>query len=482
MARQLGTWLLTVLLSGITLKAQTQARLTGTVTDNTGAVIVGATVLARNVGTGIASSAVTNESGIYSISFLNPGQYELSCEFTGFKKFLRTGLALETGTTTTINVELQIGELAETVNVSEAAPLLESESGAVGQLIEGAAILNMPIESRRGGALIRMMGNISFNREDSAEVIPRFSMAGGRALNQMWQLDGSVSQNMALGVAQLSLNPPNEALQEFKAESNNYAAEFGRTGGGLILMTTRSGTNAYHGSAYEWLRNEKLNARTFFAPSKAPLRYNIFGAALGGPIKKNKTFFFFNYEGGRRRTGVTVTRNVPQPAEVNGDFSARTDTQVLDPVTRTGSTAATPFPGNIIPQNRMDPIGKAFAAFYPAPNVAGNNPARAPSNNFRANGSDKLTQDFYTTRIDHQLGQKDRLFGRFSWVTAPEFIAAVIPTEAADDRAGPRENRHANALVGWQRTLRPTLIHDFKYMYGNRLHINRGAATGSGLN
>jgi hypothetical protein len=476
-----------VLLFALTLTilcatAMGQARLTGTVTDSSGAVVVGAGVTVRNTATGLVDTVQTGGTGTYSIAFLNPGHYEISCELSGFKKFVRSGIVLETGTTTAIDITLDLGQITEVVSVSSSTPLLESESGALGQLIENKLILNMPIQSRRGAALVRLMGNISFNSEEGGQSIPRFSLAGGRSYNQLWQLDGAVAQNQASGSPQLSINPPNESLQEFKVMANNYPAEFGRTGSGLILMTTRSGSNDFHGSAYEWLRNDKLNARTFFSPGKAPLRYNIFGASLGGPIKRNKTFFFYNYEGGRRRTGVTVTRNVPHPAELNGDFSARTDIRVLDPATRVGTTAAQPFPGNVIPQSRIDPVGRAFAAFYPAPNQPGNNPARAPSNNFLANGSDSLRQDFHTARIDHQLSQKDRLFGRFTGLHGPEGVAAVFPVAAADDRAGIRENENRNYLVSWQRNLRPTLINEARYSFGTRKFINRGAGTGSGLN
>ena len=153
------------------------------------------------------------------------------------------------------------------------------------------------------------------------EQVPLFSMAGGRSQNQIWQLDGGNVQNTTLGVPQLQLNPPAESLQEFKAEASNYSAEFGRTGGGLIQMTTRSGGNQFHGAAYEFLRNQALDTRTFFAQSKAPLRYNIFGASFGGPIRRDRTFFFMNYEGARRRDGSTVANTiVPRPAEVQGRF------------------------------------------------------------------------------------------------------------------------------------------------------------------
>lgn len=476
------TFTLSLLLSVVPAWAQSQARVTGTVTDNSGGVVAGAIVSVRNVDTGVVTNATSNTTGTYSILFVNPGQYELSCEMAGFKKFVRPGLTLETGTTATVNVEMQLGAVTETINVQAQSVLLDTESGTLGQLIENKNIANMPVPSRRSASLVRLMGNVSFASEDGAEQVPKFSMAGGRSQNQMWHLDGGVTQNMAIGVAQLSLNPPNESLQEFKALSNSYAAEFGRTGGGVILMTTRSGTNEWHGSAYEWLRNDHLNSRTFFAASKAPLRYNIFGSSIGGPIRKNRTFFFANYEGTRRRTGVTVPRIVPNPGEIDGNFSARRDFVLLDPATRVGTTAAQPFAGNIIPANRIDPVGRAIAGLYPAPNQPGQDVTRAPANNYRANGSDQLTQDYFTGRVDHTLSDKDRIYGRISWVRSPEYVSAVYPEAAADDRAGPRFNRHKNYLGNWQRSIRPTLINELRFMYGNRMHINRGAGTGSGLN
>ena len=459
-----------------------QSRLTGTVKDSSGAVVPGAEVVARNVQTGQAASAQTNQSGVYSISFLNPGHYEVSCEQAGFKRFVRAGIVLETGTASTIDIALDVGQLSDVISVTASAPLLESESGALGQLVENQMILNMPIQSRRIGALVRLMGNVTFNSESGGQSIPVFAVARGRSYNQMWSIDGGVAQNQANGSPQLSLNPPNESLQEFKALANNYPSEYGRWGSGYIVMTTRAGTNEFHGAAYDWLRNDKLNARTFFAPDKAPLRYNIFGGSLGGPIRKNKTFFFFNYEGGRRRTGVTVVKTVPQPAEVNGDFSARKDIKVLDPATRVGTTAALPFAGNLIPANRIDPIGKAFAALYPAPNQPGNDPTKAPSNNYRANTSDTLTQDFYTARMDHQLGEKDRFFGRLTILHGPEGVAPSIPNAAADDRAYTRQNENRNFIVSWNHNLRPTLINEFRYMFYNRKYVNRGWGTGSGFN
>ena len=187
-----------------------------------------------------------------------------------------------------------------------------------------------------------------------------FAMAGGRGDNAMWTIDGGNAQNMLLGVATLSFDPPVEALEEFSVEIANYKAELGRSGGGYVQMTTKSGTNQFHGSAYEFLRNDALDARNFFAATKPVLRYNQFGASLGGPIKKDRTFFFANYEGIRNNRQSTILASVPTAAERQGDFSALA-TVVRDPAT------GIPFPNNIIPPGRLDPVGAAIAALYPRP-------------------------------------------------------------------------------------------------------------------
>jgi len=456
--------------------SQTQSQLTGTVTDHTGAVVVGAAVTARNTETGVQYKTASNQNGVYALPFLPPGSYELACELAGFKKFLRGGLVLETGSVATVNVSLELGQVTETVIVRASSPLIESESSSVGQLIERSNVANMPVESRRGASLVRLMGNVVYREEAQGEAIPRFTMAGGRPTNQMWQLDGAAVQNMTLGVPILGLNPPSESLQEFKAEANNYSAEFGRTGGGLILMTTRSGTNQFRGAAYEFLRNDKLDARSFFSPGKAPLRYNILGASFGGPIVRDKTFFFANYEGARRRDGLTFAdTTVPNPPEITGDFSARTDIKVLDPLSKAQ------FPNNVIPASRIDRIGQALARLYPAPNVAVN-PARAPANNYLKNVSDKLTQDFITARVDQSLGASNRVYGRLSLMQSATAAAPLYPNTFACMRSQTQDNKNLSVVGSWLRNIRPTLINDLRYTHGNRYNVVRASGTGSGKN
>jgi outer membrane receptor protein involved in Fe transport len=455
---------------------QTQSQLTGTITDHTGAVVVGASVTAQNSDTGVHYKAASNTNGVYLLPFLPPGRYELSCELSGFKKFVRSGLLLETGSTATVDVQLEVGQLTESVVVKATSPLIESETSSIGTLIERANVANMPVESRRSASLVKLMGNVVYREEAQGEAIPRFTMGGGRPTNQMWQLDGAVVQNMTLGVPILGLNPPSESLQEFKAEANNYSAEFGRTGGGLILMTTRSGTNEFHGAAYEFLRNDKTDARSFFSPGKAPLRYNIFGTSVGGPIRRDKTFFFFNYEGARRRDGLTFADSiVPRPAEVNGDFSARTDVKILDPLTKA------PFPNNTIPVNRLDPVGLALAKLYPAANVP-DNPTRAPANNYLKNVSDQLNQDFITARVDQSFGDSNRVSGRLSWVRSATLASPVFPDAFADFRAQTQDNKNLALVGAWVSNIRPTLINELRYTHGNRYNAVKAAGVGSGEN
>ncbi|MXY68947.1 MAG: carboxypeptidase regulatory-like domain-containing protein [Acidobacteriia bacterium] len=402
----LGVLAAALVLASIPLGAQTQTRLTGTVSDNTGSVIPGAQVTISNINTGITMVAETNTSGSYNFPFAAAGQYELVCEFEGFKTYSQSGIVLETGTVRGIDIQMEVGDVNETIEVEAAAPLLETESSTVGQFIERDTVFNMPLASRRSASLVRLLGNVTYRNEGGAEALPFFSMAGGRSRNQMWTLDGTVIQNMSLGIAQLGLNPPAESLQEFKAEQSNYSAEYGRAGGGFIVMTTRSGTNDFHGAVYEFFRNQAIDTRTFFAPGKAPLRYNIFGTSAGGPIAKNRTFYFFNYEGGRRRNGVTYSSDdVPHLPEIGGDFSNRAGLVLNDP---SGGV----FPDNIIPQSRIDSLGRQFASWYPAPNQPGDL-SKPPANNFVNNASNALTQDFYTGKVDHNLGINDRMYGRF---------------------------------------------------------------------
>ena len=461
---------------GVGPVAAQQSGLTGAVTDTTGAVIVAADVTLVNTDTGVEFAAQTNEAGAFNFTLLQPGTYELRCESIGFKTYRQSGLVMETGLTKTVTIQLEIGEITETIEVTGSAPLLETENTTVGQFIERTTVAQMPVGSRQAGQLIKLAGNVTFATSGGGLYdLPFFSMAGGRSRNQMWHLDGGVVQNMALGIAQLNLNPPVESLREFKVESNNYAAEFGRTGNGLIIMSTRSGTNSFHGALYHNFRNDKLDARTFFAPSIAPLRYNIFGGSLGGPIKEDKSFFFVNYEGQRRSDGLTIANtDVPHPDEVGGNYSARSNFELRDPL---GGV----FENNIIPASRIDPLGAAFASLYPAPNRP-SPVTSAPRDNYVKNVSNRGISDFLTVKVDHNFGPKDRISSRFSSVNAPAEPEPVYPNEFADFRASKQTRSNLVSTTTWNHNFTTTMVNEFRYTFGNRTFTTRGLGTGTGKN
>lgn len=454
------------------------AQITGSVTDSSGAVVPGAAVDVTNAGTGIRQNTTSNQEGYYTVPLLQPGTYKIAVQKSGFKTHTRAGLVLETGTTRTIDIQLEVGETTETVSVTAEAPLLESETSAMGQLIERANVINMPVESRRAASLVRLVGAVVYTGEEAGgQQVPIFSMAGGRSRSQMWQLDGTSVQNSGIGVAQLGLNPPSESLQEFKVEINNLSAEYGRTGGGFISMTTRSGANKYRGAVYEFVRNDAFDARTFFADRKPPLRYNIFGASIGGPIRRDKTFFFFNWEGVRRRDGLTFsTDEVPHPPEITGDFSNRRGLVLRDPV------SGAPFPGNRIPVSRIDPVAQALARLYPAPNRPGNDITLPPRDNYLANVSDSLTGNTYTLRIDHTFSVNDRVFGRYMASPNDQVRQPRFPNGFSDPRANRIRNDHDILTVGWVHTFSPSLINDLRYNWGNRFGYSRSFGQQSNKN
>lgn len=433
------------------------ARLTGTITDPTGASVASVRVVASNLASGVVTDATTNTAGIYVFSFLAPGRYDVAAEANGFKRYARTGLVLETGQVLTLDVRLEVGNISESVTVTGQSELLQSETSAVNTLIENKTIQNMPLASRRMGSLIRLLGNVTFESEASWEGIVNFSIAGGRARQQIWHLDGGNLQGVMLVTGIVSVAPPVEAMQEFRVEANGYPAEFGRSMGGFISMTTKSGTNQFHGTFYEFLRNNAFDARNFFAATEAPRRYNVFGATIGGPVRKDRTHFFFSYEGTRRRDGTTRFLNVPTEREIAGDFS-QSAAAVIDPTTRQ------PFASNIIPQSRLDPIGAQLARLWPAPNVPG---APSGNRNFRQNAVNRVTGDSYIARVDHVLTAKDRVYGRFLKFRSPVTPGRIYPNPAADT-VGDQLSDQYHLTGNWTRNLTNSIFNELRYNYNRR--------------
>ncbi len=455
MNAKVSTRLLTFLLAASGLLAQQTATLSGTVHDATGSVVAAVSVRLINEQTGEKFVGITQSSGVYTIPLVKPGSYELNAEADGFKQYKQTGLRLETGATARADLTLEIGALAESITVEAAAPLLNTDNSSVGSVVRNNTIANMPLVNRRAAQLARLNGFVVQNGNGSS-----FAMAGGRGDNAAWTIDGVNAQNMLLGVATLQYDPPVEALEEFSVEISNYKAELGRSGGGYVQMTTKSGTNQFHGSAYEFLRNDRLDARNFFSASKPVLRYNQFGASLGGAIKKDRTFFFANYEGIRNNLQSTVLASVPSPAERRGDFSALT-TVIRDPET------GVPYPNNIIPVTRQDPVGAAIAGLYPDPNVAG---ARSRNNNFRANQPVTNPTNTGVLRIDHNFSDRDRIYGRFIGNASNTLNAPVYPVSGVDPFHNSTTGSYYSLSSTWQHSFSPVTTLEARYTYERRKH------------
>jgi hypothetical protein len=471
------------------LNGQTNtAVIRGVVTDPAGANIANAKVAAVNGETAVVYSAATNETGLYSIPDVPAGPYSLTVENAGFRRYVREGISVTTGGTLSIDVKLELGDVNQSVTVSGEASLVQSSTSGIDQLIESKSIADIPLGDRRTMNVIQLSGAAVFTGYDNGQK-PNFSLAGGRAQSQMFWIDGASGQNMRLGIGQMDTDPPVELIDEIKVLSNNYSAEFGGSNGGVIIETTKSGTNQFHGSALEYLRNDLMDAPGFFAPIqngekvKPKLRYNLFGGTVGGPIRRNKTFFFFDYEGSRRRTGYSSTLTVPTLLQRNGDFSQTTNAAgVVIPIYDPASTAASgstfvrqQFTGNVIPTNRLDPVALKILSYFPSPNRPPDNLTGA--NNFRGNGVNTLTHDFWSVKVDHTFGAKDRITGRYMFNRDNTNVISVFPDPGPDTTTFNIANQKS-ALGDWIHTINPSTVNEFRVNIARRIAHALSAGVG----
>lgn len=468
-----------------------QGRIMGVVADPDGAAIPNAEVVASNEETGVSSRARSNDAGVYVLPYLPPGRYTITAKVEGFKTYERRGVVLETAQELDLEIRMELGTITETVQVTAEAPLLESASATVGQFLDSRVVTEMPLGNRRALELARLAGAVVWvNYSGLAK--PNFSLAGGRVQNQMFWLDGGSIQNMRLGIGQVDIDPPVEVIREFRVIQNNYSAEYGGSAGGLIVSTSKSGTNEIHGSAFEYFRNDALDAAGFFAPVqgdrkiKAPLRYNLFGGTLGGPIRRDRTHYFAGYEGTRRTDGFTQTLTVPTELQRAGDFSQTLNTggrliPIYDPATtRTegGRTLRDPFPGNVIPAQRLDPVSRNLLPYWPLPNKAPTNVAGA--NNFSANRARKFIRDNVSARLDHVLSDSNRLYFRVVYNRDPFVWTSVLPDPVADAESPFDAGRYeTNYVLADTHTWTSRLVMDLRYTFGDRIYHAKAAGLGA---
>lgn len=460
--------LLLVLLICCPLAASAQqetATLTGEVRDTAGAVVSQAQVIVTNTETGVSFRNETNNNGVYTVPSLKPGPYSITVEKAGFKKVVRTGIILQVNQTARADIALQIGEVTQTVEIVAAAALLETETSSRGSVIDQKKIVDLPLNGRDYNQLALLSPGVlpTTPRLASVNFKGAINVNGNRTFNNVFLLDGvdNISYSNSFRGENVQLVQPSiEALQEFKIQTNAYSAEFGRSSGAVINATIKSGTNAIRGSAYEFLRNDVLDANNFFSNAlgapKPRRQRNQFGAAVGGPLVRNRTFWFADYEGLRDREGVPRVRQVPTAAEKAGLFSAA----VVDPF----ATGRPEFSKNaagqwVIPQNRWDPVGAAIVKLIPDPNVPGTTIyASTPVTSTR--------QDQFDVRVDHQVAGNITLFGRYSFVDTNTFRPAPLPglgEGSFNDAFGSNLNRSQGLALGLTWTFSPALVGDFRF-------------------
>lgn len=459
------TWMVFALLIVLPGRAQVPtAVLTGVVKDSTGAAVPNVKVAAINTNTNLSREAITDESGTYRIPALNPGPYRLEAEGQGFKKAVLSDIVLEVGQQVRADVQLEVGEVTQTLEVSGQASIVNTESNLIGGVINQSRVVTLPLNGRNFMELTTLTAGIAEGTGSAAIVNKRAPTAAGMPhQDNNYQLDGADNKESFFN--SWNLGPSVDAIQEFSIQVGQYSAEFGSGGGAVINVVTKSGTNQLHGTLWEFLRNDKLDARNFFlTPSQtiASLRRNQFGAAVGGPIIRNKMFLFGNYDGSRIRQGLFRSGVVPTAAQIGGDFSGFNKV-IRDPQT------SQPFPGNIIPRSRLDPIAQALAKFYPAPN----NPN--PAQNFSANFSSINDYDSGLFRFDWRVTDKHDLMVRYGIQDIYQYTPGTFPQVGG--LIVPQKPQ--NLAVTLTSILSPRVLNEFRASYGRQIHRQRGQNSGN---
>jgi len=460
--------------------AQESAEITGRVVDPTGGVVPGVAIEIRNVDTNAKWDVRNNADGYFTQALLPPGDYRVTVKLTGFKAEVRN-VHLEVQQVARLDFSLQVGAVTETVEVTAAAPLLESGNANIGQVIETQQINDLPLNGRNYLDLAKLsmgVGEPSGNDQsgtagDRAKNGGSFVANGTRSDMNNFILDG-IDNNAKIvdqsNNTNVVIQPSVDALMEFKVETNTYSAEYGHSAGAVVNATIRAGTNKIHGTVFEFLRNDKVDARNFFLPSNQPtpeLRRNQYGATMGGPIRKNQTFIFGSWQGTRQNSGAaTIVESLPSAAFRAGDFSS-VKTAINDPaLTVTGATAGTfvktPFPGNIVPASRISPTSSLLYKPLPLPQTS------AIANNYVASPITILKRDQWDQRGDQNFSNADKLFVRYSYylynyvnpgpLPAP-LIGSTNFQQSVNDQSG-----HGSA-IGETHVFSPTIVNEFRAGY-----------------
>jgi hypothetical protein len=489
-------------IAGINLHGQlVTASLEGTVIDPSGSGVPDASVQIQNTATGVTVTVHTSTIGHYVAPSLQPGgPYTILVDVKGFKKAVRSGISLDVNQQATVDIPLQIGSPSQTVEVTGEAPLLEASSAAIGQVVDNRSIVNLPLNQRNAYSLVFLVpgttGAVSY-QYNSANI----SINGGRPGSTDILVDGIPSSPPAVNPIQsFAVFPSVDAVQEFKVQTNGYSAEFGRSGGGIINLIYKSGTNNFHGSAFEFLRNSDLDSNNFFSNERGThlpsFKRSQFGGSLGGPVwlpkiynGKDKTFFFTSYEGLRQGSASTVTTTVPTLLQRQGNFSQTTNAagqlvQLYNPYTTVASGSGyvrQVFAGNVLPATLLNPVSLNILNYYPLPNQPG---TASGANNYYDASVTKLNSNQVDVKVDENINDRNRFFVRYSRRFLDQAIPPLFPAsdmvaegQVASDNTPTTSN---SAAVDYTFTASPTLLFDFRYGFA-RNYLNFTAIS-SGFN
>ena len=485
----IGILLLGALCTNSAMAQAVNATLLGTVTDASGAVVPSAKVTATETNTNTVRSTVTNASGNYSFPDLPPGRYSVTVEVTGFKKNTRSGIDVLVNTSPRVDMQLTPGNVTETVEVTAEAPPLQTDRSDTGRKIDSVITANTPLGTQRnfqnllnlvpGTTRASFQHSQFFNASSSLQT----EVNGQMRMGNNYQIEG-IDDNERTGLLQVMV-PPIEAIQTVDVSTSNFEAELGRASGAVTNVMLKSGTNDIHGAAYEFLQNSDLNARNFFDPSVGAKTYNYFGGNVGGAIIKNKLFYFGDILRVTDHESNTNRLTIPTPAQISGDLSGSTTT-IYDPSTgNADGTGRTPFPGNVIPSNRINPISAKLMALLPAPNVA----SAAGNNNFFALLPFSKDTTSFDVKSDYNMSDKDRLSVRLSYSKPVVFQAPAFGAAAGGAAQGAFEGtgtqRTYSGGINYNRIFSPTLISEFRvgvaYYHNEALSADYGTNSSEAL-
>lgn len=459
--------------------------LLGTISDQAGLPMPGAMVTITETRTNISFNTTTNDAGFYTFPSLKDGTYQVVAELSGFKKVVRDGIIVPVNTTIRVDLRMELGTLEESITVTGESPILQTDRTDTGRVLESKIVTDMPLTFNRNfqSALILVPGTTRPHREHSAFFNSQDSLAvevNGQPRQANNTLIEGLDNNHKTGLLQVII-PAADALETVSVSTSNYDAEFGRSGGAVTNVTLKSGTNQFKGSVFIFGNTDATNASDYFTHLKAPTKFVNSGFTLGGPIVRNRFFFFGDYQRTIDNFGYVVRATVPTTAMRNGDFSAVAQ-RIYDPFTGDATTGnnRTPFANNVIPQDRISPIARRLLQFVPEPNIAG---APLGQQNFQKAQTREKTTDGFDMKLNYSASAKDQLSYRMSFMRPVVYDPGPFGEyggPANDGFAGTGTNKSISTAVTWTRTFTNTMLIDVRA--GLNYYHNVALAEGAGLN